>query len=167
MNDNTHPSRLSISDARCPCTVSLMIINGLFNLLQWFVWLLEVTDGRVVRTGISVTWNVPSWSGGHEFKPPDGSNLGCVVLLFKLYLNQKYIRYGLKYTHLRVNEITRWQWANTICHDSFPTVAKCTQNNELTQMPNMTDSPFTLTFFAPNAAPIVWNQMRSLEFCVV
>ena len=27
-----------------------------------------VTDGRVVRAGVSVTWNVLSWSGGHEFE---------------------------------------------------------------------------------------------------
>ena len=29
----------------------------------------EVTDCRVIRAGISVTWNVLSWSGGHEFEP--------------------------------------------------------------------------------------------------
>ena len=28
----------------------------------------NVTDGQVVRAGVSVTWNVLSWSGGHEFK---------------------------------------------------------------------------------------------------
>ena len=27
-----------------------------------------VTNGWVVRAGVSVTWNVMSWSGGHEFK---------------------------------------------------------------------------------------------------
>ena len=31
--------------------------------------LLEITDGKVVRVGVSVTWNVLSWSGGHEFAP--------------------------------------------------------------------------------------------------
>ena len=36
----------------------------------------EVTDGRVVRADVSVTWNVLSWSGGRV-----ESNLGCVVLL--------------------------------------------------------------------------------------
>ena len=29
----------------------------------------EVTNGGVVRAGISVTWNVLSWAGGHEFEP--------------------------------------------------------------------------------------------------
>ena len=39
------------------------------------VWLLrvyiytEVIDGLVVRAGVSVTCNVLSWSGGHEFEP--------------------------------------------------------------------------------------------------
>ena len=33
---------------------------------------LEVTDGRVVRTGVSVTCNVLSWSGSHEFEPWSG-----------------------------------------------------------------------------------------------
>ena len=30
---------------------------------------LEVTGGLVVRAGVSVTWTVLSWSGGHEFEP--------------------------------------------------------------------------------------------------
>ena len=42
---------------------------------------MEVTDGQVVRAGVLVTWNVLSWSGGHEFKPRSGHNLGCLVLL--------------------------------------------------------------------------------------
>ena len=29
----------------------------------------EVTDGWVVIVGISATWNVLPWSGGHEFEP--------------------------------------------------------------------------------------------------
>ena len=32
------------------------------------VWRWQVTDGRVVRAGFSVTWDVLSWSGGHEFE---------------------------------------------------------------------------------------------------
>ena len=32
----------------------------------------EVADGQVVRPGISVTWNVLSWSRGHEFEPRSG-----------------------------------------------------------------------------------------------
>ena len=31
--------------------------------------ILEVTDGRGVTAGVSVTWNILSRSGGHEFEP--------------------------------------------------------------------------------------------------
>ena len=49
----------------------------------------EVTDGRVVRAGVSVTWNVLSWSGGHEFKPRSGSTWVCSTsVLIKSYSNQ-------------------------------------------------------------------------------
>ena len=30
--------------------------------------ILAATDGQVVKAGVSVTWNVLSWSGGHEFE---------------------------------------------------------------------------------------------------
>ena len=30
---------------------------------------IEVPNGLVVRAGILETWNVLSWSGGHEFEP--------------------------------------------------------------------------------------------------
>ena len=33
---------------------------------------IEVTDGRMVRAGISVTWKVLSWSIIHEFEPQSG-----------------------------------------------------------------------------------------------
>ena len=36
----------------------------------------QVTDGRVVRAGVSVTWNVLSWSEGHEFEPQSGWTWG-------------------------------------------------------------------------------------------
>ena len=42
--------------------------------------LFKVTDGQVVRTGSSVTWNVLSWSGGHGFEAV-GSNSECIVPL--------------------------------------------------------------------------------------
>ena len=42
---------------------------------------IEVTDGLVVRAGVSMTWTVLSWSGDHEFETPVRSNLGCVALL--------------------------------------------------------------------------------------
>ena len=49
----------------------------------------EITDGQVVRAGVSVTWNVLSWSGGHE-RTPLRLNLWWVVLFCpKSYLNQK------------------------------------------------------------------------------
>ena len=32
----------------------------------------QITDGLVVRAGVSVTWTVLSWSGGHEFEPRSG-----------------------------------------------------------------------------------------------
>ena len=60
----------------------------------WFIWIalpgqpgqqwiqpVEVTDGRVVRAGVSVTWSELSWSGGHEFELRSGQTWGCVVLL--------------------------------------------------------------------------------------
>ena len=43
----------------------------------------------VARAGISVTWSVLSWSGGHEFESPVGSNLRCVVLLSWVLLEPK------------------------------------------------------------------------------
>ena len=44
----------------------------------------EVTDGRVVKAGIFVTWNWRSW-----VRILVGLSLGCIVLLFKSYLNKK------------------------------------------------------------------------------
>ena len=37
---------------------------------------IEVTDGLVVREGVSVTWSVLSWSGGREFEPWSGGTWG-------------------------------------------------------------------------------------------
>ena len=51
----------------------------------------EVTDGLVVRAGVSVTWNVVSWSGGHEFEPQSGRTWGAWYFCPKWYLNQIYI----------------------------------------------------------------------------
>ena len=48
----------------------------------------EVTDGQVVRAGVSVTWNVLSWSGGYEFEPRSGQTWGAWYFRSKLYLNQ-------------------------------------------------------------------------------
>ena len=38
---------------------------------------MEVTDGQMVKAGASMTWNVLSWSGGHELKPQSGWTLGA------------------------------------------------------------------------------------------
>ena len=46
--------------------------------LYCVIWWCEVTDGQVVRAGISVTSNVLSWSGG-QF--PIRLRLGCIVVL--------------------------------------------------------------------------------------
>ena len=43
--------------------------------------------------GVSVTWNVLSWSGGHEFKPQLGWTWGAWYFCPKSYLNQTYIWY--------------------------------------------------------------------------
>ena len=64
----------------------------------------EVTDGLVVRAGVSVTWTVLSWSGGQSHWWPSGysrrfSYMTCTVMIRswgawyfcpKSYLHQKY-----------------------------------------------------------------------------
>ena len=50
----------------------------------------ETTDGLVVRAGVSLTWNVLSWSGGHEFEPWLGRTWGAWYFCPKSYLNQGY-----------------------------------------------------------------------------
>ena len=42
-------------------------IKGTFGQ-KTLIIIIEVTDGRVVRAGVSETWNVLSWSGGHEYE---------------------------------------------------------------------------------------------------
>ena len=49
------------------------------------------TDVWVVTAGISVTWNVLSWSGGHEFEPRSGRTWGAWYFCPKPYFNQTYI----------------------------------------------------------------------------
>ena len=77
-----HDSRLQVPEM----PVLTIRPSGTSKWYKCFVWELfhcmcEVTEGRVVRAGISVTWNVLSWSGGHEFEPRSGRNRGCKVLL--------------------------------------------------------------------------------------
>ena len=60
--------------------VSSAFTIGRWNILSVYYYTKErkwwaeygVTDGLVVIAGVSVTWNVLSWSGGHEFKPRPG-----------------------------------------------------------------------------------------------
>ena len=52
---------------------------------------LTITDGLVVRAGDSGSWNVLSWSGGHEFEPQSGRTWGAWYFCRKSYLNQKYV----------------------------------------------------------------------------
>ena len=56
----------------------------------------EATEGRVVRAGISVTWNVLSWSGGHEFLNPGGVELGVrgTFVLSRTW-TKNYLLYGM------------------------------------------------------------------------
>ena len=41
-----------------------------------FINVCDVTDGLVVRAGVSVTWTVLSLSGSHEFEPQSGITWG-------------------------------------------------------------------------------------------
>ena len=50
--------------------IFLLSITEMSNM----VWI--VTDFWVVRAGVSVTWNVLSWSGSHEFEPHLGWTWG-------------------------------------------------------------------------------------------
>ena len=60
-------------------------ISKNFQVLKWKIFIIEsvsmtnlgVADGRVVRAGVSVTWNVMSWSGVHEFEPRLGRTWGA------------------------------------------------------------------------------------------
>ena len=56
----------------CACT-NAIVLQLLTIPFPWEnawlrMWMGEVTDGLMVRAGISVTWTVLSWSGGHEFE---------------------------------------------------------------------------------------------------
>ena len=43
------------------------------------------------KAGVSVTWNVLSWSGGHEFEPRSGRTWGAWYFCPKSYLDQTYL----------------------------------------------------------------------------
>ena len=50
----------------------------------------EVTDSWAVRAGVSVTWHVLSWSGGHEFESRSDWTWGALYFCPKSSLNQTY-----------------------------------------------------------------------------
>ena len=52
--------------------LSIRIRSGLLAFYVLYMCDCEVTDGQVVRAGVSVTWNVLSWFGGREFEPCSG-----------------------------------------------------------------------------------------------
>ena len=61
--------------------------------IEWKCHSSTVTDGLVVRAGVSVTWTVGLLSlsaGGHEFEPWSGRTWSAWYFCPKSYLNQKY-----------------------------------------------------------------------------
>ena len=64
----TRKGKLRIIQHLSPNMTSL--INSVFDVLRSVLESgSEVTYGQVVRAGILLTWNILSWSGGHEFEP--------------------------------------------------------------------------------------------------
>ena len=66
-------------------SITVMYLSG-----RKYSGYIEVTDGRVVRKGISVTRNVFSWSGGYEFEPWSDQMRDVLYFCPKSYLNQWY-----------------------------------------------------------------------------
>ena len=95
-----HINRLNIR-SHIKWAVSLVITKGQ-DLPQRFVYVCvwkEVTDGLLVRAGVSVTWTVLSWSEGHEFEPQSGQTWDAWYFCTKSYLNQKILTYSLYHSH--------------------------------------------------------------------
>ena len=53
---------------KLPTNCQLHFTNSYTTIVFYSNVKQEFTDGRVVRAGVSVTWTVLSWSGGHEFE---------------------------------------------------------------------------------------------------
>ena len=74
----------------------------------------SVADGRVVRAGISVTWNVLSWSRGHEFEQRLGRTWVVWYFCPESHLNQNYL--VSLYCHVKSNTTRsgeiRTPWVN-------------------------------------------------------
>ena len=75
----------------------VLIVTGSGTDWFWLWMVLILTDGQVVRAGVSVTWNVLSWSGGHEFEPRSDRTWGAWYFCPKSYLNQNLIITDLLY----------------------------------------------------------------------
>ena len=93
-----------LSNVTSPRVVNLVFVGGHFHLHTGICMCTygsqgpravsleltgKVTDGLVVREGVSVTWTVLSRSGGHEFEPQSGQTGGAWYFCPKSYLNQK------------------------------------------------------------------------------
>ena len=80
-------------DLQCSLSSIALMKEKIQTCTVLCVCIYEVTDGLVVRTGVSVTWNVLPWSGGHEFEPRSGRTLGAWYFCPKSYLNKNCNRY--------------------------------------------------------------------------
>ena len=79
----------------------------------------RVIDGRVVRAGVSVTWNVLSWSGGHEFEPWSGRTWGTLYFCPKSYSNQTYLMLEVRRTYYLIPatiSLRAQSWRPTVCY---------------------------------------------------
>ena len=121
------------SQCDADCSLSLMYDLVTCKMEQYShtwhrsVFTLSITDGRVVREGNPVIWNVVSWSGGHEFKPLSGHTLGALLLLSQVILEPKIQLVGCMWvTHNGVHYgLIRTSFSQTSdCH-KFNTKGTC------------------------------------------
>ena len=63
---------------------------------------------------VSVTWNVLSWSGGHEFEPRSGQTWGTIY--YKYFCPKSYFNQNIKSLTAKWSEQTS-QWHGMYCHD--------------------------------------------------
>ena len=78
-NKDTFPFTVKLfrnGDLEVGTRVMRMAEGSKYQVLLWWCFTLWVTDCWVVRAGVSVTWSVLSWSGGHEFEPRSGPTWG-------------------------------------------------------------------------------------------
>ena len=65
------PNRLYAGPGAWTWVARVQITSDLYDNVA-----VHFTDGRVVRAGVSVTWNVLSWSRGHKLEPRSGRTWG-------------------------------------------------------------------------------------------